>query len=221
MKTPFHPWVGRTSLRCRVVLGRVQVAVHVRATGSSSECKGDVTLQQGDLPSCEVSPARLCNRDRTDDKRIPPEGRLWRVLFTLLGSPAHDLDALRVASTDGHVGCPDRHGRQGSVHPRVGPPAGLRTSAFGALNLRSSRRVARPESSGDPVATATYPPIHPQPIGASSTLPANESRARAAAPCPRSLAGERARRRSRAPSTPHTKERLARSWASRRASPPG
>jgi hypothetical protein len=159
VKTAFHAWVGRTSHRCRVVLGRVQVAVHLRATGSSSECKGDVTHQQGELPSCEVSPARLCNRDRTDDKRIPTDGRLWRVLFTLLGSAAHDLDALRLASTDGHVGCPDRHGRRGSVHPRVGPPAGLRTSAFEALNLRSPRRVARPGSSGDPVATATYPPV--------------------------------------------------------------
>jgi hypothetical protein len=78
--------------------------------GPSSECRGDVTLQQGDLPSCEVSPARLCNRDRTDDRRIPPDDRLWRVLFTLLGSAAHDLDALRVASADGHVGCPDRSG---------------------------------------------------------------------------------------------------------------
>ena len=96
----FHAWVGRTSRGCRVVFGRVQVAVHVRATGSSSECRGDVTLQQGELPSCEVSPARLCNPDRTDDKRIPPDDRLWRVLFTLLGSAAHDLDALRLASTD-------------------------------------------------------------------------------------------------------------------------
>src|SRR5450432_3362168 len=127
--------------------------------GSSSECKGDVTLQQGDLPACEVSPARLCNRDRTDDKRIPPDDRLWRVFFTLLGSAAHDLDALLVASTDGHVGCSDRHERRGSVHPRVGPPAGLRTSAFGALNLRSRRRLARPGSSVDPVTTATYPPV--------------------------------------------------------------
>ena len=172
MKTAFHAWVGRTSHRCRVVLGRVQVAVHLRATGSSSECKGDVTHQQGELPSCEVSSARLCNPDRTDDKRIPPDDRLWRVLFTLLGSAAHDLDALRLASTDGHVGCPDRHGRRGSVHPRVGPPAGLRTSAFGALNLRSPRRVARPGSSSGPVATALVcrmPPPAPCHGRASST----------------------------------------------------
>jgi len=31
-----------------------------------------VTLQQGDLRSCEVSSAWLCNRDRADDKRSRP-----------------------------------------------------------------------------------------------------------------------------------------------------
>src|SRR5450432_1435525 len=61
-------------------------------------------------------------------QEIPPDDRLWGVLFTLLGSAAHDLDALCVASTDGHVGWRDRHERRGSIHLRVGPPAGLRTS---------------------------------------------------------------------------------------------